>query len=82
MSGFTFVTLVFWLFPLLSVVLMIVALLSLAKADVSQREFLVWLAIIVFAPVIGPLVWFVMSRAPRAPEPDAHVDPIRVPPAP
>lgn len=80
MSGFTFFTLLFWLLPLLSVVLMIAALLSLAKADVNQREFLAWLAIIVFAPVVGPVVWFVMGRGPRAVEPAAHVDPIRVPP--
>jgi len=42
----------------------IMALISISRCSplMSDREVVVWYAIVIFAPVIGTLVWFFLGR--------------------
>jgi hypothetical protein len=58
-----------WLVGLGAMVLMVAALLSLGRADGTQRELVTWLAVIVLAPVLGPVLWFVLGKDQRSRSP-------------
>lgn len=51
-----------WLIPIACIALAVAALMSLGQARGTQREFFTWLAIILVAPLIGPVLWFVIGR--------------------
>ncbi len=55
-----------WLVGFGAMALMVAALLSLGRAQGTQRQLVTWLAIIVLAPVLGPAVWFVMGNEQRS----------------
>ena len=65
----TTVILLPWLVGLGAMVLMVSALLILCRADGTQREVVTWLAVIVLAPVLGPVLWFVLGKDQRSRSP-------------
>lgn len=55
-----------WLVGLGAMVLMVAALLSLGRAEGTQRQLVTWLAVIVLAPVLGPVLWFALGSEQRS----------------
>jgi hypothetical protein len=50
--------------PVLAVVLAIMALISISRtAHRSLTELFVWIAIVIFVPVFGPLGWLLVKRS-------------------
>ncbi len=66
MLSYDVMFLAFWLVPLAYVALMVAALLSLGQARGTQREFVTWLAVIVLAPILGAVLWFVLGKEQRS----------------
>ncbi|HEY8589978.1 MAG TPA: PLDc N-terminal domain-containing protein [Naasia sp.] len=50
---------------LATVVLWVAALLSISRASLSGTELALWILIVVIAPFIGAIVWFLVGK-PRA----------------
>ena len=62
--------------PILFLALTIVALVSFSRtAHRSMTELLVWLAIILFVPVFGPIAWLLVKSSLRKSPPVANVQP-------
>ena len=55
----------FWIFaPVLALALAVVALVSIGRtAHRSLTELFVWLAIVLFVPVLGPIAWLLVRKS-------------------
>ena len=50
--------------PVVAVALLVIALVSISRtAHRSLTELFVWLAIVLFIPVIGPIAWLLVKRS-------------------
>lgn len=66
MLSYDLIFLAFWLVPVAYVALMVAGLLSLGQARGTQREFVTWLAVIILAPILGSVLWFVLGKEQRS----------------
>lgn len=77
-----------FLFTILTIVLMIVALVDIIKRDDSDVRYLpkvAWIIIVILLPLIGILLWFTLGRVypedgPRIPRPMRAQAPTQAPP--
>ena len=50
--------------PVVALALLVVALVSISRtAHRSLTELFVWLAIVLFVPVVGPITWLLVKRS-------------------
>jgi len=50
--------------PVVALALLVVALVSISRtAHRSLTEMFVWLAIVLFVPVVGPITWLLVKRS-------------------
>lgn len=50
--------------PILALVLVVIALVSISRtAHRSLTELFVWIAIVIFVPVFGPVGWLLVKRS-------------------
>ncbi|RZS59450.1 phospholipase D-like protein [Microcella putealis] len=62
-SGFTGLAVVFLVLGLLWIVLVVVALLQIARSsELSTPMKVLWVVIVFFFPIVGTLAWFVLGR--------------------
>lgn len=62
-SGFTGLAVVFLVLGLLWIVLVVVALLQIARSsELSTPMKVLWVVIVFFFPLVGTLAWFVLGR--------------------
>jgi heme/copper-type cytochrome/quinol oxidase subunit 2 len=50
---------------LFGVPLFIIALVSVLRAEFSGNDKLVWILVIIFLPVLGPILYFIIGRRQR-----------------
>jgi hypothetical protein len=59
--------LILLLFMILPLVLFVIALIDLIKSEFkSPNDKLIWLIVVVFVPVIGPILYFAMGSGNKA----------------
>lgn len=62
-SGFTGLAVVFLVLGLLWIVLVVVALLQIARSsELSTPMKVLWVVIVFFFPLVGTLAWFALGR--------------------
>ena len=50
--------------PVVALALLVIALVSISRtAHRSLTELFVWLAIVLFVPVVGPITWLLVKRS-------------------
>jgi len=50
--------------PIIAIALAVIALISISRtAHRSLTELFVWIVIVIFAPVIGPIGWLLVKRS-------------------
>ncbi|WP_214774753.1 PLD nuclease N-terminal domain-containing protein [Exiguobacterium sp. s37] len=50
---------------ILQLILLVVALIDLFKRDVTNGPKWIWLLVIVFINILGPIIYFLWGRTPR-----------------
>ena len=57
---------IFWLiFPVLILILLLIAIIDILRHEFNGNNKTVWVIVVIFLPIIGPILYFTIGRNQR-----------------